>query len=74
MLRMERADDIVQSPNESNTSEKDDASPPYHEILHDIGEFGPYQVLVGLTVGFVFAYGSMVTMNFIFAVDIVEHR
>lgn len=71
---MERADEFVLSSNESSSSDKDDASPPYPEILHEIGEFGLYQVLVGLTVGFVLAYGSMVTMNFIFAIDIVEHR
>lgn len=46
----------------------------YDDILREIGEFGAYQLLVGLTVGFVFAYGSFVTMNFVFSADTTEHR
>lgn len=46
----------------------------YDDILREIGEFGAYQMLVGLTVGFVFAYGSFVTMNFVFSADTTEHR
>lgn len=46
----------------------------YDDILREIGEFGAYQLLVGLTVGFVFAYGSFVSMNFVFSADTTEHR
>lgn len=60
----------------SGDIEQIEESPPpaYDDVLREIGEFGLYQLLVGLIVGFVFAYGSFITMNFIFAVDIIEHR
>lgn len=48
--------------------------PVYEEILHEIGEFGLNQILVGVTVGFAFAFGSFITMNFLFGADSTEHR
>lgn len=57
-----------------NPGKKVRAPPTYDELLLEIGQFGLYQILVGLIVGFVFTVGSMVTMNFIFGVDITEHR
>lgn len=59
---------------EENVCGKDENPPTFYEILHEIDEFGPYQVLVGLVIGFVLTVGSMLTMNFIFSVDIIEHR
>lgn len=59
---------------EENVCRKEENPPTSNEILHEIGEFGPYQVLVGLVIGFVLTVGSMLTMNFIFSVDIIEHR
>lgn len=49
-------------------------APAYDDILREIGEFGAYQILAGLTVGFAFAFGSLVTMNFLFGADALEHR
>lgn len=56
------------------SSKKVEPSPTYDEILHEIGDFGVYQILVAVYVGFALACGSFVTMNFVFAADITEHR
>lgn len=71
---MEHPNNLESSSKARNDSEKAEAPPSYEGVLREIGEFGLYQILVSLIVGFIFAYGSFVTMNFIFVADIVEHR
>lgn len=60
--------------NEKKTTVEVKAPLTYDDILREIGEFGLYQILVGLTVGFVFAYGTFGSQNFVFSADTIEHR
>lgn len=49
-------------------------SPTFEHIYNEIGEFGLYQILVVLSTGFVFFFGSFVTLNFIFGIGVPDHR
>lgn len=64
----------IEVPQARKNNEKEQKSPAYEDILREIGEFGLYQILVSLIVGYVFAFGSFVTLNFIFGANIVDHR
>lgn len=46
----------------------------FDEIYNEIGEFGLYQILVGLSSGLAFAFGSFSILNFIFGASIPDHR
>lgn len=47
----------------------------FDKILEfEIGEFGTYQILSGITIGLVSAFGSYITLNFMFSAFIPEHR
>lgn len=69
---MEKLESI--EPSSGTKNNEKEAPPAYEDILRETGEFGLYQILVSLIVGFAFAYGSFVTLNFLFGADIVEHR
>lgn len=43
-------------------------------ILEEIGQFGLYQILVGITTGIALCITGFATFNFIFATTIPEHR
>lgn len=47
----------------------------FEKILkNEIGEFGPYQILVAVTTGIFAAYGSFVIFNFVYGAAIPDHR
>lgn len=71
---MEEEKTIVLLSDEKNGSETVKKPPTFDEILEETGEFGLNQILVALTAGFAFAFGSFITMNFLFGADITEHR
>lgn len=70
---MKQSVQVEQSDTELNNRQKT-KSPTFDDIYNEIGEFGLYQILVVLSTGFVFFFGSFVTLNFIFGVDVPDHR
>lgn len=60
---------IAETPNENKTK-----SVSFDEIYREIGEFGLYQILVGLSSGLAFAFGSFSILNFIFGAAIPNYR
>lgn len=43
-------------------------------IIEEIGEFGLYQIFVGLSTGIALTLTSLTTLNFLFAASIPDHR
>lgn len=57
------------------SSEVEEKSLDFDKILKfEIGEYGPYQILVATSIGFVTAFGSFLILNFLFISAIPEHR
>lgn len=47
----------------------------FDKILRfEIGEYGLYQLLVGISTGLCAAFGTIIIMNFVFGVAIPDHR
>lgn len=44
------------------------------QIYTQIGEFGLYQLCVGLSNGLAFGFGSFVILNFVFSAAVPDHR
>lgn len=55
------------------TNENKAKSVPFDDIFKEIGEFGFYQILVSLSSGLAFAFGSFSILNFIFGAAIPDH-
>lgn len=71
---MEEEKTIVLLSDEKHGGETVKKPPTFDEILKETGEFGLNQIMVALTAGFVFAFRSFITMNFLCGADITEHR
>lgn len=47
----------------------------FEKILKfEVGEFGPYQIFAGITMGFVSAFASFMVLNFLFISAVPDHR
>lgn len=71
---LEPSAELLTSPEAENT--KVDEKPlDFDKILRfDIGEYGPFQLLVGVSTGLCAAFGTIIIMNFVFGATIPEHR
>lgn len=73
---MGQSSEVTKSPEnaekEDNKSADDTLS--CARIFNEIGGFGPFQILVGISTGLALIMGSFTTFNFIFASIIPEHR
>lgn len=70
---MKQSVQVDQSDTELNNGQNKKLS-TFDHIYNEIGEFGLYQILVVLSTGFVYLFGSFVTLNFIFGIEVPEHR
>lgn len=43
-------------------------------LKFEVGEFGPYQILIAISVGLISAFASFFSVNFLFVAAIPEHR
>lgn len=59
---------------EKRISENAETELSSSRIVEEIGGFGLYQILVGLSTGIALALTSFTTLNFIFAASIPDHR
>lgn len=46
----------------------------FNKILSEIGESGPYQIIVSISSGLISTYGSFLIINFVFMSAIPDHR
>lgn len=47
----------------------------FEKILRfEIGEFGPFQILVALSMGMISGYGGSLVLNFVFGAAVPDHR
>lgn len=72
--KVEPSTELLPSPETENTR-VDEKPLDFDKILRfDIGEYGPFQLLVGVSTGLCAAFGTIIIMNFVFGATIPEHR
>lgn len=72
---MKQLDPVVKLSEDDDDNETTYKPLDFDKILKfEIGEWGLYQILAGISIGLVSAFSSYVTMNFMFAASIPEHR
>lgn len=73
---MKNPDQVVELTEDDLDNENSNDKPlDFDKILKfEIGECGPYQIFIGIAIGLVSAFGSYMTLNFMFSAAIPEHR
>lgn len=73
--------DTIKNPNDAvdvseDELENDNTIPlDFERILKfDVGEFGPYQIFIGIIMGLISAFASFMVLHFLFISAVPEHR
>lgn len=72
---MKQSKEDIEVPLDNGKNDDNHEKPlDYDTLLGEIGEIGPYQILVGVCSGLFAAYGSFIIMNFVFISTFPDHR
>lgn len=71
---MKQSCEVIKSSDDESPAKKSSNSLTFDEILQEIGEFGLYQILVGILIGLVLMLTSSALFNFVFTSEIPDHR
>lgn len=71
---MKKAAQVIELPDGDQCTGSTEKTLDFDEILNEIGEFGRFQILVGISIGLVSAFSSFFVLNFVFSAAIPEHR
>lgn len=65
---------VIELPEGDQNTESPRKSLDFDDILKEIGEFGRFQILVGVLIGICSAFSAFIIFNFVFGGNIPEHR